>query len=73
MFDPVAAPLTLQVEYDGNDYENEPLNNPQEQDSPVNFGARLKVSDNLSLSAGWERGNTAMFGGTLSLNLAKLK
>ncbi|MES1926929.1 hypothetical protein T31B1_16460 [Salinisphaera sp. T31B1] len=65
-------PLTLQVEYDGNDYESEPLNNPQEQDSPINFGARLKVNDYLALSAAWERGNTAMFGATLSLNLATL-
>jgi len=65
-------PLTLQLEYDGNDYESEPLNNPQEQDSPINVGARLKVSDYLALSAAWERGNTAMFGATLSLNLANL-
>lgn len=65
-------PLSLQVEYDGNDYETEPLDNPQDQDSPINIGARLKVNDNLTLSAAWERGNTAMLGATLSLNLAKL-
>lgn len=65
-------PLTLQVEYDGNDYENEPLGNPQDQDSPINLGARLRVNDYLTLSAGWERGNTVMFGGTLSANLAHL-
>lgn len=65
-------PLTLQLEYDGNDYQSEPLNNPQEQDSPINIGARLKVNDNVTLSAAWERGNTAMLGATLSLNLAQL-
>ncbi len=65
-------PLTLQLEYDGNDYRNEPLNNPQEQDSPINLGARYKVNDNLVFSAGWERGNTAMLGLTLSANLAEL-
>ncbi|GAB3682732.1 YjbH domain-containing protein [Salinisphaera aquimarina] len=63
-------PLTLQLEYDGHDYDNEPLDNAQDQDSPINIGARLRVSDNLTLSAAWERGNTAMIGGTLSLNLA---
>lgn len=65
-------PLTVQLEYDGNDYESEPLNNPQDQDSPINIGARMKVNDNLTLSAAWERGNTAMLGATLSVNLAKL-
>lgn len=65
-------PLTLQLEYDGNDYESEPLNNPQDQDSPINIGARLRVNKNLTLSAAWERGNTAMLGATLSVNLAGL-
>ncbi|MES1927767.1 hypothetical protein SADO_00885 [Salinisphaera dokdonensis CL-ES53] len=65
-------PLTLQLEYDGNDYKTEPLNNPQEQDSPINVGARLRVNNNLTLSAAWERGNTAMLGATLSVNLAGL-
>ena len=65
-------PLTLQLEYDGNDYSSEPLDNPQEQDSPINVGARLRVHDNVTLSAAWERGNTAMFGMTLSANLAGL-
>lgn len=65
-------PLVLQVEYDGNDYQSEPQNNDQEQDSPINIGARYRVNDNLVLSVGWERGNTAMFGLTLSANLVDL-
>jgi hypothetical protein len=65
-------PLTLQVEYEGNDYESEPLDNPQDQDSPINIGARFQVNDNLTLSAAWERGNTAMLGATLSVGLATL-
>lgn len=60
------------VEYDGNDYANEPLDNDQEQDLPVNFGARYKFNDYVTLSAGWERGNTLMFGLSLSVNLADL-
>lgn len=65
-------PLVLMAEYDGNDYQSEPRNNNQEQDSPINFGARYRVNDFLTLSAGWERGNTAMLGVTLSVNLAEL-
>src|SRR5699024_8774167 len=65
-------PLVLQVEYDGNDYQNEPLNNNQDQDSRFNFGAKLKLSDNFTLAAGWERGNTAMLGLTFHANLARL-
>lgn len=64
-------PLILQVEYDGNDYQSEPKNNDQDQDWPVNIGARLQVTDNFVLSAGWERGNTAMFGATYQINLAE--
>ncbi|WP_239496234.1 YjbH domain-containing protein [Salinicola peritrichatus] len=63
-------PLTLQLEYDGNDYRSEPLDNPQDQDSPLNLGARFQLNDNIALSAGWERGNTAMLGITFRGNLA---
>lgn len=65
-------PLTLQVEYDGNDYENQPLGDSFEQDLPVNFGARLRLNDNVTLSAAYERGNTVMLGATLGVNLAHL-
>ncbi|ROO32396.1 YjbH domain-containing protein [Salinisphaera orenii] len=65
-------PLTLQLEYDGNDYESEPLGNDQEQDLPVNIGARYRVNDYFTLSAAWQRGNTAMVGATLSVNLADI-
>lgn len=65
-------PLTLQVEYEANDYKSEPLRKTIDQDSPINFGARLQISENLTFSAAYERGNTAMLGGTLSLGLADL-
>lgn len=65
-------PLTLQVEYEGNDYNNEPLGNHLDQDLPVNFGARLRLNDNVTLSAAYERGDTVMLGATLSMNLAHL-
>lgn len=65
-------PLLLQLEYDGNDYQNEPLGNTFEQDSRFNLGARYRVNDHLMLNLGWERGNTLMAGVTLSANLATL-
>ncbi|WP_269450962.1 YjbH domain-containing protein [Stenotrophomonas sp. MMGLT7] len=63
--------LQLKLEYDGNDYKNEPQNNNQEQDSPFNLGAVFTVNRNIVLSAGWERGNTAMFALTLRSNPAR--
>lgn len=65
-------PLTLQLEYEGNDYKSEPLSNVQDQDSPFNIGMRYQVGKYLTLSAAWERGNTAMIGTTLSMNLGGL-
>ncbi|PRA54289.1 MULTISPECIES: YjbH domain-containing protein [Pseudomonas] len=67
------APLSLKVEYEGNDYKNEPFDNAIKQDSPINMGAVLKLSESVDLSAGWERGNTAMFGITLHTNFATRK
>ncbi len=64
--------LILQAELEGNDYANEPQDNDQERDSRVNFGARLALSDNLELHAGWQRGNTAMAGLTWNVDLAGL-
>ena len=66
------SPLILQLEVEGNDYANEPQNNHQEQDSRVNVGARLALTDNLELRAGWQRGNTAMAGLAWNINLAGL-
>lgn len=65
-------PLILQLEYEGNDYSDEPQNNDQPQDSRFNVGARLAISDNVELHTGWQRGNTAMAGITFNLNLAGL-
>lgn len=55
-------PLQLKLEYDGNNYRNEYGGPTVKQDSPFNFGATYRVSDTLTLQAGWERGNTLMFG-----------
>ncbi len=65
------SPLQLLVEYDGNDYRNEPQANHQEHDSPINFGAVYRLNDWIDLRAGWERGNTAMIGINIHSNLAR--
>ncbi|KQN54697.1 hypothetical protein ASE98_17225 [Pseudomonas sp. Leaf48] len=66
-------PLSLKLEYEGNDYKDEPKDNHIKQDSPINLGAVFKLTDSVDLSAAWERGNTAMFGITLHTNFVSRK
>lgn len=65
-------PLSLQLEYEGNDYSLEPAGEPITQDSPFNLGAHYRVNDAIALRLGWQRGNTAMLGLSLRTNLAGL-
>ncbi|EPC04135.1 hypothetical protein L861_02150 [Litchfieldella anticariensis FP35 = DSM 16096] len=65
-------PLILQLEYEGNDYANEPAASPLTQDSPFNFGARYQLNDNFTLGLGWQRGNTAMASISFGTNLSGL-
>ncbi|MEQ6917322.1 YjbH domain-containing protein [Halomonas aquatica] len=65
-------PLVLQLEFEGNDYANEPQDNDQPLDSRANLGARYRLTDTIELRAGWQRGNTAMAGVSFSTNLAGL-
>ena len=67
------APLSLKLEFDGNDYKHEPQDNNLKQDSPINIGAVYKLNDSIDLIAGWERGNTALFGITLHTNFVSRK
>ncbi|MFT4248549.1 MAG: YjbH domain-containing protein [Pseudomonas sp.] len=60
--------LLLKLEYDGNDYKNEPQSNDLKQDTPINIGAVFSVNRNIQITAAWERGNTAMFALTLRGN-----
>lgn len=66
-------PLTFKLEYDGNNYQHEPLSNRLEQRTPFNFGLEYRYSSALAFSAGIERGNKVMVGVTLLTNLAKLQ
>lgn len=62
-------PLRFKIELDGNDYQSEPQQNNQDQDSPINLGVVYRLTNGIDLSLGWERGNTAMFGITMHANL----
>lgn len=65
--------LILKAEYDGNNYQNEPLANNQRVSSPFNFGLVYRAAQWADLSLGVERGNTIMFGLTLHVQLDGLE
>lgn len=57
--------LSLKLEYDGNDYQSEPLGNRLDQRYPINFGAVYRPIPWLELTAAFERGTRAMFRASL--------
>jgi len=63
--------LSLKVELDGNNYQNEPFGDTFSQRIPLNFGAVYRW-DNANISVGIERGNTAMISVSFFDNLSKL-
>lgn len=69
------APLLVKAELDGNDYENELQGLPQSdegrarQDSPVNIGLVYRPRPGIEFTAGYERGNTALFSLAIHGNL----
>jgi hypothetical protein len=60
--------LSAKVEYDGNDYQSEPLDNNLDARWPVNVGINYRLWDSLDLAAGWERGNELMLQLSLTTN-----
>ncbi len=65
-------PLILKLEYDGNNYQHEPLNNPQKQSSPFNFGMVYRWNPAVDLAVNWERGTTLGVGLSFYGDLSKL-
>ena len=54
--------LTVQVEYDGNDYSNEEAIGRQfSQSLPINFGVNYEVLSGVNLGLGYERGQKLSF------------
>lgn len=66
-------PLTVKLEYEGNNYKNEPQQNNQVQRSPFNLGLEYRYSPGVAFTAGLERGNKVMVGLTLSTNMANMR
>lgn len=66
-------PLTVKLEYEGNDYQHEPQGNNQRQRTPFNIGLEYRYSPNFTFSAGFERGNKVTIGITVSTNLASMR
>jgi hypothetical protein len=63
------TPLILKLEYDGNNYADEPFQQHFTTRSSFNIGAVYRLSSNIDISAALERGNRAMLGITLHGNL----
>jgi membrane-associated phospholipid phosphatase len=59
------ARWVLKAELDGNGYQRQPQNNNLPVSSPFNVGLVYRYSPTVDFTAGWQRGNTAMFGLTL--------
>lgn len=62
--------LQLKLEYDGNNYRNDFGGSTVKQTSRFNYGLSYRLNNNMLLSAGWERGNTAMLGLTIQADLS---
>jgi len=65
---------TFKLEYDGNNYKNEPLTESTfiRQKSPINFGATYHLASFIDFSLGIERGNTLSVGITMATDLSSL-
>jgi membrane-associated phospholipid phosphatase len=66
------APLLLKAEYEGNDYQSEPLGNRFEQKSKINFGLTYRPYKWLDVTTGFERGNLFTIGLALHTDLSRL-
>jgi exopolysaccharide biosynthesis protein YbjH/capsule biosynthesis protein GfcC len=64
--------LVLKLEYDGNDYQHEPLTNNLRQRSPWNFGLVYRAGRSADLSLGMERGDTLMLALSLHTDMSRL-
>ncbi|GAA3910642.1 YjbH domain-containing protein [Litoribacillus peritrichatus] len=65
---PSGSDWVLKVEFDGNDYQSEGLDNNFNQVYPINVGAGYRINDLFSVQLGLERGDTVMAGIQLGMN-----
>lgn len=66
-------PLRIKIEYDGNNYKQEPLGEIINSNSRWNAGLVYEASSFADLTAGYERGNQFMFSINLHTNLKDLQ
>ncbi|OEE49338.1 hypothetical protein A1OS_23515 [Enterovibrio norvegicus] len=66
-------PLTLKLEYDGNDYRSDFAYIDEAQETNFNVGALYRLGDWGNIRASFERGNTATLGFTLHTNFNEMK
>jgi hypothetical protein len=64
---PIAG-LSVKVEYDGNDFENEPQGNRVLRSTPLNVGVNYRPYSWIDLSTAYERGDTVMARASLRYN-----
>lgn len=64
-------PIVWKIEYDANNYQNEPKNNNLEQKTPFNIGFLYRYQDFVDLQVGVVRGTTFTLGITFKTNLKK--
>ena len=64
-------PLVLKLDYDANDYQNEPLRNRFKQPSPINIAGVYSWAPGIDLHLGLARGDTLMMGVTLRTSLTQ--
>jgi len=62
-------PLVLKMEYDANNYQQEPFAHQLEQKVPINIGAVYSFNQSIDLHLGYVRGTTATVGLTFRTNL----
>ena len=62
-------PISLKLEYDPNNYQSEPAGVAIKQNSRFNFGIDYRVTDSLHAKVSFERGNTVMFGASITTDL----
>lgn len=62
----------IKLEYDGNNYQQEPFSYQSNSKSPINAGVVYRYNSAVDITLGYERGNTYLLGLTLHAPLNRL-
>ena len=62
--------LQLLAEYDANDYQNEPKDNPKDVKLPINFGLKYRLRSGAMAGLSYQRGSIISFQIGIGINLA---